>query len=133
MINIANRYVLISNGSFIIEDGLWHYGVKDMHWGVRRYQNEDGSLTKLGKSRLRGYDGAESDIYSENWRNAEAYSNIWKNKYGSVPINRLRFEYDGSESINRGSRYCSNYDWNKTSLDNIYDSYREYRDSEDWD
>lgn len=26
-----------------------HYGVKGMHWGIRRYQNKDGSLTPLGK------------------------------------------------------------------------------------
>lgn len=30
---------------------LAHYGVKGMKWGVRRYQNEDGTLTSLGKKR----------------------------------------------------------------------------------
>ena len=30
---------------------LYHYGVKGMRWGVRRYQNKDGSLTPEGKSR----------------------------------------------------------------------------------
>lgn len=30
---------------------LYHHGVKGMHWGVRRYQNEDGSLTEKGKKR----------------------------------------------------------------------------------
>jgi GNAT superfamily N-acetyltransferase len=32
---------------------LFHYGVKGMHWGVRRYQNQDGSLTLEGKKRNR--------------------------------------------------------------------------------
>lgn len=28
-----------------------HTGIKGMHWGIRRYQNEDGSLTPAGKAR----------------------------------------------------------------------------------
>lgn len=32
-------------------DELYHFGVKGMKRGVRRYQNEDGSLTSLGKKR----------------------------------------------------------------------------------
>ena len=33
-------------------DELLHYGVKGMKWGVRRYQNKDGTLTAEGKKRV---------------------------------------------------------------------------------
>lgn len=37
----------------VYSNELYHHGVKGMHWGVRRYQNQDGSRTALGKRRLR--------------------------------------------------------------------------------
>lgn len=30
---------------------LYHHGIKGQKWGVRRFQNKDGSLTKAGKER----------------------------------------------------------------------------------
>lgn len=30
-------------------DEIFHYGIQDMRWGLRRYQNADGSLTSLGR------------------------------------------------------------------------------------
>lgn len=40
-----SKYILTSNGE------LYHWGVKGMRWGVRRYQNKDGSLTQAGRRR----------------------------------------------------------------------------------
>lgn len=34
------------------ENELYHHGVKGQRWGVRRYQNKDGTLTDKGRNRL---------------------------------------------------------------------------------
>ena len=44
-------YYLTSSASFISDGELYHYGIKGQKWGVRRYQNKDGSLTPAGKKR----------------------------------------------------------------------------------
>lgn len=37
--------------TIINSDYLAHHGIVGMHWGIRRYQNNDGSLTSAGKAR----------------------------------------------------------------------------------
>lgn len=46
---------------------LYHYGKKGQKWGVRRYQNADGTLTEAGKKRY-GRDAREKGYrdYDEN-------------------------------------------------------------------
>lgn len=39
---------------FPISDELYHHGIKGQRWGIRRYQNEDGSLTADGRVRYGG-------------------------------------------------------------------------------
>lgn len=52
------------------EQELYHWGIKGMRWGVRRYQNKDGSLTPAGRKRysddpdLRSVDSAKLKLKS---------------------------------------------------------------------
>ena len=38
---------------------LVHYGIKGQKWGVRRYQNKDGSYTSVGKRRRRSQNSSD--------------------------------------------------------------------------
>ena len=42
-----------------MEYELYHYGILGMKWGIRRFQNKDGSLTAAGRKRYLGSNGKE--------------------------------------------------------------------------
>ena len=73
--------------NLISDDSLEHYGVKGQRWGIRKYQNKDGTLTDLGKKRYGGekaekYRQAESDIASRRRDKAiQKHDTAKANKY----------------------------------------------------
>lgn len=41
---------------------LAHHGIKGQKWGIRRFQNSDGSLTSAGRERYGASDGKRKEI-----------------------------------------------------------------------
>ena len=51
----------------VYESNLYHHGIKGQKWGIRRYQNKDGSLTSAGKKRYSfGEYGSEKSVKKLN-------------------------------------------------------------------
>lgn len=60
---------------------LTHWGIKGMKWGVRRYQNKDGSLTPAGKKRQEKLERkAEKKRLKNNKRVVEEYEDVEKRR-----------------------------------------------------
>ena len=69
-------------GAMPVGDHLEHHGIKGMRWGQRRFQNDDGSLTALGRARY-----GVSNAYGRARSSA-------RSAYGKVKANR---EYNGKK------------------------------------
>lgn len=90
---------------------LVHYGVKGMHWGVRRYQNYDGSYTQRG---LKRYETSASK-YSEK---KDAYKNI-KSGFKSGTASKL--DVNKARNEMKDAKRQRNKDYKQLKLDNRAD------------
>lgn len=91
-------------------DELYHHGVLGMKWGIRRYQNKDGSLTPAGKRKAAKMKAKYTELTGKQLRSSPSKTKSQNGKASSeVPkksikdlsddelrsrINRLRAEKD---------------------------------------
>ena len=60
-----------------MEYELYHHGILGMKWGIRRYQNKDGSLTSAGKKRYLSTSLSSAIARRENKKTDESFKR-WK-------------------------------------------------------
>ena len=76
-------------------NALMHYGVKGMRWGVRRYQNADGTLTDAGKRK-------QAKAYQKELNKAEDKS---ARLYGATYSNMAARDYAGQQYSKASAKY----------------------------
>lgn len=90
---------IISHKDNLREDELKHHGIQGQKWGVRRYQNVDGSLTPEGREHY-GYgeplDKKEAKSLAKNMKNmsSEEIRNRLRKSFGEEAVDRINTNYD---------------------------------------
>ncbi len=98
------------------QNELYHHGIKGQKWGVRRYQNEDGSLTPEGERRLRkALDlGNELDKHTRKANQSAAKQESYMKKKGYKDA--IEFSKDGK----RGNFIYVDKQGKKVDMNKLY-------------
>ena len=91
---------------------LYHFGIKGQRWGIRRYQNKDGSLTPEGRKRL-GLDKYDRDYNSDTV--------VKKGTKVSRVIDTSRYDVFSDPNLGGSEKAAKKYVDDVLSKDNSYE------------
>ena len=96
---------------------LYHHGILGQRWGVRRYQNEDGTLTEAGKRRAKRASSYENRL---NRLDKSAVREISRYNSADRKINRIEKKIKTVGSNNLPLRQTEQYPKLKESREKHY-------------
>jgi hypothetical protein len=80
---------------------LYHHGIKGQRWGIRRFQNPDGTLTAAGRKRYLDVDGSFTKKGEKFAKKSEAHRELLSTAAEDNPISameKMGFDSDGGMS-----------------------------------
>lgn len=93
---------------------LAHHGVKGQQWGVRRYQNADGSLTEEGRAKLSRYKDKENKRLDKRFsKTNRKYEKKLSKDLSEVKRAKYEYRYNvekGKQKIERAALKKMTYD-----------------------
>lgn len=110
-------------------DSLRHSGVKGQKWGVRRYQNPDGSLTPEGKIHYQKSKQLISDV-KNNYKNAKEYNKQVLSQYENAQRMGYRLNRQDQARVDQMKRFIKSEKAFMQKLDDIDIAGRSYDDVE---
>ena len=80
---------------------LYHHGILGQKWGIRRYQNKDGSLTAAGKKRYSKFNDVRNSIENDVPDDMREHLSSVMKSMTRNPINEMKIQKEVYNSLSR--------------------------------